>query len=412
MFSGSQVKAVLQEREAAFIQDLELWTNIDSDTGNLEGSRKIAELLAQRVTKLGGTVEERANERGVHVIARFPGNGNLKALLVVHTDTVLNTDGGRYPFRRDDNGMAYGPGAGDCKASALQMLYVVEAFLALEAKPYGELIVYFDAEEETGSADEFAFAQELAQQVDVAIIADTGRPNWGIVTKRKGNARYTFRVQGIGGHAGNSPQAAGNAVMELGHLLQGLYELASPLPKDPENYSTAALKERKVADHGQFIPPNSINAAVVGTPNEKVNVIPDEAWLKVEVRCYEQSELERIDQAIRKLAAQPQVAGTTVEVEGGFVKPPMEKTAAVEEMVQLYKAIVKREFGAEVVEWIAGGMTIGNVTASFTPTIDALGIDCDPLLEHTRKEEVDLKAFVPRTTALVLLLAELSAKHS
>ena len=412
MIAGNRVKEILNERREAFIQNLEIWTNIDSDTGNLEGSRKIAALLAQRVAELGGRIEERANERGVHVIARFPGDGTLKALLVVHTDTVLNTEAGRYPFQLGTDGIAYGPGAGDCKASALQMLYVVEAFQALGEKPYGELIVYFDAEEETGSPDEFAFAQELAQQVDVAIIADTGRPNWGIVTKRKGNARYTFRVKGIGGHAGNSPQAAGNAVMELGHLLQGLYELASPLPRDPENYSTAALKERRVADHGQFIPPNSINAAVVGTPNEKVNVIPDEAWLKVEVRCYEQSELERIDQAIRELAAKPQVAGTAVTVEGGFVKPPMEKTAAVEEMVQLYKTIVKREFDADVVEWIAGGMTIGNVTASFTPTIDALGIDCDPLLEHTRKEEVDLQAFVPRTTALVLLLAELSAKHS
>ena len=129
-------------------------------------------------------------------------------------------------------------------------------------------------------------------------------------------------------------------------------------PKIRKTTATAALKERKVADQGQFIPPNSINAAVVGTPNEKVNVIPDEAWLKVEVRCYEQSELERLDQAIRDLAAKPQVAGTAVSVEGGFVKPPMEKTAAVEEMVQLYKTIVKREFDAEVVEWIAGGMTI------------------------------------------------------
>lgn len=60
------------------------------------------------------------------------------------------------------------------------------------------------------------------------------------------------------------------------------------------------------------------------------------------MRCYEQSELERLDQAIRDLAAKPQVAGTTVTVEGGFVKPPMEKTAAVEEMVQLYKAIEAR----------------------------------------------------------------------
>ena len=81
MISGSQVKAFLQEREEAFLQDLENWTNIDSDTGNLEGSRKIAALLTQRVSKLGGRMEERANERGVHVIARFPGEGNLKRCL-------------------------------------------------------------------------------------------------------------------------------------------------------------------------------------------------------------------------------------------------------------------------------------------------------------------------------------------
>ena len=98
--------------------------------------------------------------------------------------------------------------------------------------------------------------------------------------------------------------------------------------------------------------------------------------------------------------------GVKVTVTGGIHTGPMEKTAQVQKLVDVYKNIVRREYDAEVIEWMAGGLTDGNRTAKFIPTIDALGVE--NYEEHTDHEYVDLNTAVPRTVALVLLMAEIT----
>ena len=128
------------------------------------------------------------------------------------------------------------------------------------------------------------------------------------------------------------------------------------------------------------------------------------------VRCYTVAEQERLDRAIKDLANQTTVPGTQVTVTGRIHTGPMEKTPQVQKLVDTYKAIVQREYGAEVVEWVAGGLTDGNRTAKFIPTIDALGVE--NYEEHTDHEYVDLKTAVPRTVALVLLVSEITESWS
>lgn len=403
------VKSTVSGQFDDFVKDLETLVNIDSGTGNKAGSAKIAAILRDKLEPLGATVEFRESDKGVHVIARFKGAGKLRVLLSPHTDTVFDAgEAAKRPFRVDEKNFAYGPGAGDCKASVVQMVYMLKTFKELGINSFGEIIVYFDAEEETGSATSSAIIEELAKQADVALIVDTARPGWGIVTQRKGSAKYDIKVAGVSGHAGNAPQASASAVMELGNQIAMLYKLASPLPKDPQNYSAAALKARGIHDHGQFIPDNSINVGVIGTANTRRNRIPDNAFAQLEVRCYKMSELERLDREIKALTGKTVVAGTKVTIEGGIGTNPMEKTPQAARLIEMYKGIVKKEFGADVVEWVAGGITVGNETARFVPTLDALGVEADPMLEHTERESVDLNTFVPRTVALVIFIDKMA----
>ena len=53
----------------------------------------------------------------------------------------------------------------------------------------------------------------------------------------------------------------------------------------------------------------------------------------------------------------------------------MEKTPQVQKMVDVYSRIVRDEFGGNVTEWVAGGLTDGNRTAKYIPTLDALGVE-------------------------------------
>lgn len=406
---SKEVKKVVDSQFNGFVKDLETLVSIDSGTGNAAGSAMIATLLRERLEEIGATVEFRENKNGTHVIARLKGEGSLRVLLSPHTDTVFDAgEAAKRPFRLDEHNFAYGPGAGDCKASVAQMVYMLKSVKELGFKNFGEIVIYFDAEEETGSKDEEAILDELAQQVDVALIVDTARPDWGIATQRKGSAKYDIKVTGISGHAGNAPQASASATMELGNQLSMLYKLASILPKDPQNYSAAALKAKGIADHGQYIPDNSINVGVVGTTNTKRNRIPDNAFAQIEVRCYKKSDLERLDKEIKALSNKTIVPGTKVTIEGGIGTNPMEKTPKVIKLIDMYKGIVKNEYNADVVEWSAGGITVGNSTAKFVPTIDALGIESDPMTEHTERESANLNSFGPRTTTLILMLDQMS----
>ncbi|MFN3429363.1 MAG: M20/M25/M40 family metallo-hydrolase, partial [Candidatus Sericytochromatia bacterium] len=337
----------------------------------------------------------------------FTGTGKKRLLLMAHTDTVfVKGDAAKRPFRVDAQNRAYGPGVGDDKATCLQVLYAMKLLKDFDFHGYGEVVLYFDAEEETGSETCEAIIERLAKQSDACLVMDTARPNWGIVARRKGFAQYVLTVSGRSGHAGNAAHHSASATMQLGLMIAELYKLASPLPKDPHSLTAEALKQRGIADHGQFIPPNTINVGVVSTPNVKSNVIPDQATAKLDVRCFDTAELRRIEKAIHAMAAKPVVPGTSVKVEGGIIIGPQEKTKQVEALIATYKAIAKQAYNATVVEWQAGGITDGNVAAQFVPTIDALGIE--EYDEHTEREWVDLNTVVPRTVVLVKYLEALS----
>lgn len=409
--SSEAIRKAVEGRMDAFLEDLKNIVSIDSDTGNMAGSRTIADILKKRIEAAGGTYEERVStERGgVHVIARFKGNGTKTGVLIVHTDTVFNTKGGAFPFRYDaEKKLAYGPGVGDCKASVVMAIQLAEIFHDLNHHPYKELIIYFDSEEESGGSDvERALSIELAKQSDYVFLADTGRPGFGVVSKRKTNGTYTFTVKGVDGHAGNAAQAASNALLEACNIGVKVYALGSDMPKDPWNYTTDALTAKGIKDTGQFIPDNVLNVAILNCANDKSNVVPDSATLTVNLRCYEQKEHERIVEEMKKIAANPTIPGCTTEFSGKQTAKPMELTPEARRMIDLYAGIAKRECNETVVEWTAGGVTMANQTAQVAPTIDSVGVDTDPMVEHSEREFMDPFVFIPRTITLCHFIDEL-----
>ena len=88
----------------------------------------------------------------------------------------------------------------------MEVIYGLKALLKAGFSDFKEIIYYTNGEEEGGSPTAEAIVAELSQQADFAVIMDVARPNWGIVTQRKGNAKYKVQVTGIGGHHGNASQ--------------------------------------------------------------------------------------------------------------------------------------------------------------------------------------------------------------
>lgn len=401
------IKNYLAEHYDDYVKDLETLTNIDSGNGDREGTEAANKFVAEKMEALGAVTEFRYNDRACHLISRLTGKGKLTVLLVAHVDTVFKRgEAAKRPFRVDEDGFAWGPGVGDDKATVVEVIYGLQALKAAGFDDFKEIIYYTNGEEEGGSKTAEEIVAELSQQSDFAIIMDVARPNWGIVTQRKGNAKYRIEVTGIGGHHGNASQHCANAIHQLAYTITELHKLASPMPGKPEDFTSEALKARGIVDAGQFIPQNTVNVGVIGSANDKISVIPGDAFCEVNVRCFSVAEQQRLDAAIKALEEKIVIDGTKVKVSGGIVTGPMEKTPQVQKMVDIYKNIVKEEFGGEVSEWVAGGLTDGNRTAKFIPTLDALGVENYD--EHTDHESVDLKTAVPRTAAFALTLAELT----
>lgn len=401
------VKKYLADHYENYVKDLETMTNIDSGNGDREGTEAANKFVAAQMEALGATTEFRYNDRACHLISRLKGTGKYTILLVAHVDTVFKKgEAARRPFRVDENNFAWGPGVGDDKATVVEVIYGLKALKEAGFDNFKEIIYYTNGEEEGGSKTAEDIVAELSQQSDFAIIMDVARPNWGIVTQRKGNAKYRIEVKGIGGHHGNASQECANAIHQLAYTITELHKLASPMPGKPEDFTAAALKSRGIVDAGQFIPQNTVNVGVIGSTNDKISVIPGDAFCEVNIRCFTIEEQQRIDAEVKALANKIVIPGTTITVTGGIVTGPMQKTAQAQKMVDVYKRIVKEEFGGEVSEWVAGGLTDGNRTAKYVPTLDALGVENYD--EHTDHESVDLNTAVPRTAAFALTLAELA----
>ena len=405
----AKVQSVVDGQFQEYVADLETIVNIDSGTGNAEGSARIADFLKEKLEGVGGNVEYRTNDKGTYVISRFKGDGKLRVLMLAHTDTVFEQgEAAKRPFRLDEQTkLAYGPGAGDDKAIVIQTIYLMKTLNEIGFRDYGEIILYYTAEEEKGFDLNTRLIAELSQQADVCFVMDTAKPDWGVVTRRKGIAKYSIKVEGLAGHAG-TPYRGVNAVTELVHQLSEIYKLASPQREDPKTLTSSALKEKGIIDHGQFIPENTINVAVIGTTNKVLNKVPDNAAAIMETRFYKISEGERLDREIKAIAAKPVVPGAKVTVVGGIEKGPMEKTAQVQKIIDMYRDLVKRNYNADIVEWSAGGLTDGNHSSKFVATMDSFGVTGHNV--HTDREYADLNTLGPRTAALIGLIQELAAK--
>ena len=145
----------------------------------------------------------------------------------------------------------------------------------------------------------------------------------------------------------------------------------------------------------------SVNAGNVS--GNSANTVPDLAVLEIDARSFSQAELERIDQAIKSLAAT--TSGARLEVTGGLNRPPLQPSSTKE----LYERAerVAKEIGmaplgcAEV-----GGASDGNFAAAAgAQVLDGLGAVGGGA--HAPHEWLSLKSIEERSALLHALIKDL-----
>ena len=248
--------AVYRAVEASRSEALELLkniVNIDSGSGDVEGGKRVEELLATQLKASGADIRyepAEAPDLPPNLVAVFRGTGKAKILIIAHIDTVFGPGTvAKRPFRIEGN-RAHGPGIGDEKAGVVNAVTTLKILHDLGFKNYATITLLLDDSEELGSPGSTQLIKTLAKQNDVEFNMEPGDPPDAITVWRKGGGDIFIQVKGRPAHAGMVPQNGRNAAVELVHQLSALEGL---FPHTGDGV-TVNLTVIKAGDRSNIIP--------------------------------------------------------------------------------------------------------------------------------------------------------------
>ena len=373
------------EREVAWVRETtEALVRLESPSATSRiqhppGLSACGEELVLRLVACGAHVDRPPAAYTVPPVrAVFQGDAP-QVLLLGHFDTVWPTGQiDRMPIR-EESGRLYGPGIYDMKAGIAVSMLAIRALDACDIRPRPRVVMLWTTDEETGSAGCRPVLEEEAKRSAAVLVLEPSLLGGAAKTARKGCGEFTVTVRGVASHAGLDPIAGASAIHELARQI---------------------LEIEKLQDLSAGI---SVNVGLI-SGGSRPNVVADEARATVDVRVPTTTDADRLLRAMGTLTAvNPR---TRVEVEGGFDRPPLERTADVRRLYGLARDVAE-ELGQELLEGFAGGGSDGNFTAALgVPTLDGLGPQGDGA--HALHEHVLISDLAWRAALLGGLLHRLA----
>jgi glutamate carboxypeptidase len=232
MTGPRQILTSLQSRQPeieAFIQAL---VEVESPSGDEEGSRAMVDLLvraANRIACVDSINRVDVPGFGQHlVIKAFQKRSNAgQILLVGHTDTVHARGSLNERPWRCEAGKIYGPGIFDMKANCGLALEVLRALSELQASPTFAVTLALTCDEEVGSLSGWPLLEEVAkaQQTRYAFVMEPPASGGRVKTGRKGTGIFAIKVEGKAAHAGLEPEKGASAILELARQTEQLHAI-------------------------------------------------------------------------------------------------------------------------------------------------------------------------------------------
>ncbi|GAA3400065.1 M20 family metallopeptidase [Paenibacillus hodogayensis] len=379
----SDIRRYLDGQLQEMLNTLRELVELESPSRDKRLTDRLGAHLAELFEKLtGGTALVIDNEPfGNHIRGEW-GEGPEQILLLAHLDTIWQEgDLADMPFRIEED-RVYGPGVFDMKGGIVQGLYALRALRELD-KPLAAKVVFLcTSDEEIGSLSSRPLIEEEARKSRYVLVLEPAMgPQGALKTSRKGMGLFHLEVQGVSSHAGVDHRNGRSAIEELAHQIIALHSMT-----DYEQGTT-------------------VNVGIIsgGTAS---NVVADKAEAEIDLRIASRSEADQVVPLIKALV--PQTEGTTVKVEGGINRYPLERTARVAEMFEIARSIAKEELGLDLSEAGTGGGSDGNFTAPLAPTLDGLGAVGDGA--HAKHEHLILSQMPVRSALLAHLLAKLDER--
>ncbi|NCF67870.1 MAG: M20/M25/M40 family metallo-hydrolase [Chloroflexi bacterium] len=376
----NQTLSYLQKQRDAMIAFLSKLVLAESPSSSPEAQALPLTILWEMLDELGFGVQLIPGKKtGGQLLARLKAqdssDGVRQQLLIGHCDTVWPMGTLKEMPLEVEGNVVRGPGVFDMKGGLTQMVFALKAVLALGHELQVAPVVFVNSDEEIGSRESRSYIIRLAKQVQRAFILEPALGVSGkLKTARKGVGRFDVVVRGKAAHAGLDPEKGISAILALSHVIQELYTLND-------------LQEGI-----------SVNVGLIEGGLQS-NVIAPEGRATVDVRVPTKAEVRRLEESIMNL--EPPMPGISLEIEGGFNRPPLEPTL---ENQALWHAAQElgHGLGLALEQGMAGGGSDGNYTSLYTATLDGLGAVGDGA--HAQHEFLYIDKMIERTALLAQLL--------
>jgi glutamate carboxypeptidase len=359
---------------------LETLVRHESPSTNRAAVNRLGDEIARQLAALGATVDRVAGgERGDHVRAAFDGE-DPQILLLGHFDTVWDVGQLANMPLREDAGKLFGPGIFDMKAGIAVSMLMMRALKHFSEAHAPRVAMLWTTDEEIGSGTSRATIEAEARKSRAVLVMEPSLAGGAMKTSRKGCGEFELTVHGVAAHAGLDPAKGASAIHELAQQV-------------------VALQALQDLDRGI-----SVNVGLI-SGGSRPNVVADSARATIDVRAPNMADASRIESAVRGMRARS--PRTSLEIRGGFERPPLERSEAVVRLYELARE-VSRSLGRELGEGSAGGGSDGNFTAAIgVPTLDGLGPQGDGA--HAVHEHVVLDDLPWRAAFLAGLVRRLGA---
>ncbi len=380
MNRDSEAARWLEGRLAEMEEEIRRLVEENSFTGNVEGGRRVAELLKTLFALPGVACETVPSTKFAdHLVFTSPGNGSAPIALVGHLDTVFPP--GTFEGYRRDGDLARGPGVLDMKGGLVVVAFALRAIAETaglaNAPPLRLGIV---ADEEVGSPEGQAVLRRAAEGSRAALVFEAGRKADAIITRRKGTGGVTATATGKASHAGANHKDGANAIWAM---------------------AIFADRVQRLTDYDRGVTLNV--GKLVGGQGK--NTVPDRADAELDLRFCTRADGEAIVQALHEAAraASAEVPGTSITLEGGIARLPLERTEASAALLQRYGACASESgLGSSEAGLIGGGSDASTTSAMGIASIDGLGPR--GIGFHTKDEQIEVASLVPKAQALARFL--------
>jgi glutamate carboxypeptidase len=349
---------------------IEALVRCESPTEDIAACQSVVRLASDIATRVLGTPAQIKEIKGRPVF--WWGANQPEILLLAHLDTVW-PHGSYQPLWEVNGDVVRGPGVFDMKAGFVQALFALKDIEGAADR----VALVATTDEETGSFASRELIMELSAAAKAVLVLEASLDG-KVKTGRKGTAMYKVTVHGLASHAGLEPEKGVNATVEIAHVILQL----------------AALENK---EHGTTVVPTLLKSG------NSANTVPDQAVLEIDARSFAQSEIERVDAAIKSFKAT--VSGARLETTGGLNRPPLQpaSTKALYEQIEVVaKSIGMAPLGCAEV----GGASDGNFAAAAgAQVLDGLGAVGGGA--HAPSEWLSLKSIEERSALLHAFIKDL-----